>query len=338
MAVNKNAILRYQVLDRCFRNPGRKYTIDDLLENCNNALCELNPESGGVRKRQLYNDISFMESEQGWSIPLLRIKSEDQKHPKVYLKYEDQSFSINNQPLNQSEAYQLNSALQVLSRFTGSPQFEWINEITSILEDKFGLRSKQNEVISFDSNIDLVGLSYIKPIFTAITNQTVLSISYRDFKSAEPYFITFHPYYLRQYNNRWFAFGLNSEKKHAIWNIALDRIQSIQELNADYIESDNDWDEYFYDIIGVTKPEGKPVEKIILRFNSEQAPYILTKPLHPTQKKKDLVNGVEVSIEVIQNYELERLILSFGERVKVIAPADLRERITIYLRDALEQY
>jgi len=32
MATNKNAIIRYQALDKCFRNPGRKYFMDDLMD------------------------------------------------------------------------------------------------------------------------------------------------------------------------------------------------------------------------------------------------------------------------------------------------------------------
>jgi hypothetical protein len=43
MAINKNALIRYQVLDRCFRNPGRMYFWQDLLEECNQALADINP-------------------------------------------------------------------------------------------------------------------------------------------------------------------------------------------------------------------------------------------------------------------------------------------------------
>ena len=74
MAVNKNAMLRYQVLDKCFRNTGKRYYINDLIEACNKALLEYSPDSDGIKKRQLYEDIRFMESSQGWSIPLDRVK------------------------------------------------------------------------------------------------------------------------------------------------------------------------------------------------------------------------------------------------------------------------
>jgi predicted DNA-binding transcriptional regulator YafY len=77
---------------------------------------------------------------------------------------------------------------------------------------------------------------------------------------------------------------------------------------------------------------------VILRFNKEQAPYIKTKPIHPTQKIKKIESGIEVKINVIINFELERLILSFGESVKVVFPGSFRKRIEGKLRLALQQY
>lgn len=38
MPTNKNAQLRYQILDRCFSNRHRKYTIEDLVDAVNDAL------------------------------------------------------------------------------------------------------------------------------------------------------------------------------------------------------------------------------------------------------------------------------------------------------------
>tara|TARA_R100000306_G_C4367461_1_gene138344 strand:- start:8 stop:232 length:225 start_codon:yes stop_codon:yes gene_type:complete len=70
MSVNKNALIRYQILDRCFRNPGRMYFWEDLLKECNNALVEFDPNNQGIQRRQLFDDIRFMESDQGVSTNL----------------------------------------------------------------------------------------------------------------------------------------------------------------------------------------------------------------------------------------------------------------------------
>lgn len=334
MGVTKNAIIRYQVLDKCFRNSGRMYFWEDLLEECNKALLELNPNTGGIQRRQLLEDIKFMESEQGWSIPLERIRY----NRKVYYRYEDLSFSINNQPLNDSEIEKIKSALQIFSRFSGTPQFEWVNEMIPMLESKFGLIERRNEVISFESNIDLKGLHFLTPLFNAIFNERVLLVEYKDFKSSEPFEITFHPYYIKQYNNRWFVFGLNSDNQVPNWNLALDRIESLSETTLKYKPSETDWEEYFYDLVGVTRPEGKEIQEVVLKFSPEVAPYILTKPIHPSQKHKNDPTGLEIRISVIPNFELERLVLSFGEQVKVISPQDFKERISQRLNTASRLY
>ena len=333
MSVNKNALLRYQVLDRCFRNTGRMYFWDDLLNECNDALMDFDPDCGGIGRRQLFDDVRFMESEQGWSIALERIRYDR----KVYYRYEDPSFSINNQPLNESEAEQIKAALQIFSRFSGTPQFAWVNEMIPMLETKFGLIERKNEVISFESNIDLKGLEYLTPLFNAIINERVLKIMYQDFRSQNPYELILYPYYLKQYNNRWFILGFN-ENHNQIYTLALDRIVSLEETNEDYKPTDTDWDDYFYDMIGVTRQSGVEVCEVILKFSPEIAPYVITKPIHPSQINKIDSSGLEIKIKVIPNHELENVILSYGEKVMVVTPQELKERIAERLWNASQQY
>lgn len=327
-------MLRYQVLDRCFGNPGRNYFIDDLLHEVNKALEEYNGKESEIKRRQLFDDIKFMESDQGWAIPLNRHKD----GRKVYYRYDDLDFSISQQPLNESELSQISSAISVLSRFAGAPQFEWVQELLPVLKDRFDVKTSTKEVIALESNIDLKGIEHLTTLYEAIVNEQVLTIEYQDFKSEEIYSYSFHPYYLKQYNNRWFVLGLNEDQSIPTWTVALDRIQSISYLTDKYTSTDTDWNEYFFDIIGVTRPINKDVETIILEVSKEQAPYIKTKPLQPTQKTSWVRNKLFVEIKVIPNYELETLILGFGEKVKVVSPDHLKERISNRVLELFENY
>lgn len=322
MATNRHAMIRYQALDRCFRNHGRTYTINDLLENCNDALMEFDPNSVGIKKRQLYDDIRYMESSQGWSIPLVRVKD----GRKACYRYEDASFSINDSPLNDSEINQLQSVIDIISRFSGLPQFEWVEEIIPKLETKFGLSAKGANCISFDSNIDLVGLNHLGPLFNAIVSKRVLSLTYQPYNGDVMNF-NFHPYFLKQYNNRWFVFGLHEEFKISEWNLALDRIVKFEETALKYIETEIDWEDYFYDIIGVSRPYDAELVEVKLLFSSETAPYVVSKPIHASQKHKVTEEGLEVRIKVIPNYELEQVILSYGGNVKVLSPDEVKRKI-----------
>jgi len=334
MPINKNAVLRYNVLDKCFSNFGRKFYFDDLLEKVNEALHEFDPSSTGIKTRQLRDDIRFMKSEAGYSAPIEAVN----EGKKSYYRYEDKNFSINNSPLNPTEAEQLKNAIAVLQRFEGAPQFKWVNEMGPMLSSQFGLNKAERKIMAYDSNIDYSGYNLIQPIFNAIVNKRVLEIEYEPF-GKDPFKMRFHPYYLKQYNNRWFVFGLNEKFNIPKWNLALDRIKAIQEMDAKYIDSEIDWDDHFYDIIGVTTPVNAEVEEIELIFSKEQSNYIFTKPLHPSQKASFLDSGeLLVKLDLIPNCELEMTLLSFGEKVKVIKPESLKATISKRLEDASTQY
>jgi predicted DNA-binding transcriptional regulator YafY len=329
MPINKNAIIRFNVLDKCFSNSGRKYFFDDLLTEVNEALYEEDPKSTGIQIRQLREDIRFMKSDAGYSAPIEAYRV----GKKAYYRYDDPDFSINKSPLNKTELEQLKSALTILQRFEGSPEFEWVNEIGPMLRDQFGLKESAEKIISYDSNIDYSGYEHIAPLFNAISNKQVLWLKFQSFKGEE-YEYEFHPYHLKQYNNRWFVFGRNCPMDNNQWNVPLDRIASFKEIDGKYVANLTDWEDYFYDIIGVTKPfEGK-VETIELEFSKDQAPYVKTKPIHPTQRVKDLEEGrLLVRIKVIPNYELEKTILSFGDQVTVVSPESLR----VIIKDRLDK-
>ena len=334
MTVIKNAFLRYQTLDRCFKNNGRKYLIDNLLEQVNTALFEDNPSNSGIQIRQLRDDIKYMKSERGFNAPIDSKVFDGKKH--AYF-YSDPNFSINNMPINETEIHQFKNALTLLSRFEGSPGFEWISEVSVILQDSFGLKTNNEKVISFERNLDYTGENYISQLFNAIVNNRVLSIEYSPF-GQERSAIQFHPYFLKQYNNRWFVFGLNEENNIATWNLALDRIKSVEEINKSYRQNETDWDFHFSSIYGVSKPFDQNEEEIHLLFSKRQAPYIITKPIHETQKHYEVEEGLLVKIKVIPNFELEQLILSFGEGVKVLEPDSLKKRILNRVQKVLDQY
>lgn len=336
MATNKNALIRYKVLDNCFRNPGRRFFIDDLITECETILLEIDPESNGISRRQIFEDIAFMESKEGWMVELNKLR--DGK--KVYYRYADMSFSINNMPLNEVEINQLKGAIDILSQFKGMPQFEWVNELVPKLQQGISYDEGSATIMDFDNNQYLRGIEHLGPLHNAIFYKKVLTISYQPFENDTPFDIVIHPYFLKQYNNRWFLFGYNPEKEKYDWNLAIDRIILIKEIKEKYQKNNKiDWQEYFEDIIGVTKPTDAEPEKVVLHFKGRTGKYMITKPLHGSQKSKPLDNNtLEVTLDIIINYELERLILSYAESVVVIQPLSLAETIKSRLEEALKQY
>lgn len=175
-------------------------------------------------------------------------------------------------------------------------------------------------------------------LFNAILYKKVLLIEYQSFKSNSIDSFEIHPYYLKQFNSRWFLIGNRFEFEN-LTNLALDRIISFTETNKKYQDSMIDFNDYFDDVIGVSIPPESSIIKIILNASNELTPYILTKPLHGSQKRiSDSDQGFTFSIEVIPNHELEKLILSFGEGLKVIEPISFRGRIKDRLVSSLANY
>lgn len=306
MPTNKNAAIRYQTLDKCFRDRRHRYYMEDLIDKCEEAIYYYNGV-GGVSRRQIFEDIKFMESETGWSVPLER----KQDGRRVYYRYSDPDFTINAQPLTEDEARQLRSVIITLRRFRGLPSNAWVDEVISNLEWRFGLRGKQENMIGFEQNPYLRGLNLLPDIIDAATSHQAVRITYRNYKNCdEEYTVVVHPWYIKQYNNRWFLMAYDAEADR-ISNYALDRIQNFNvEEDVAYIPNKEvDFEHYFDDVFGVTIPPSD-VEKIrvLLQFSKKQYPYIVSKPLHHSQEIVDADNRI-LAVEVRPTYEFTQLIL-----------------------------
>lgn len=334
MPITKNAWIRYKTLDYCFSNRSRNFYFEDLMEECDKALSEINPKHNGISIRQIRKDISFMKSPEGWNIELNEIKV----GKKYIYKYSDPKFTITNQPINRLEAEQIRHALTVLQRFNGFPQLEWVQEFIPRLEESFGLPKNISQIIGFDDNPDLKNRHLIGELFQNIIDEKVLTINYKPFSKDENVICIIHPYYLKQFNNRWFLFGWNEEYLQ-ISNLPLDRIQRIEVNNTKYKKSSIDFNEYFDDIFGVTKDSNSAITEIKLEFNAGFADYIITKPISPFQKNRKKEDGkLEVLLQLIPNKELTSLLLGFGSNVKVLYPESLSNSIKEEYKKSLKLY
>ena len=332
MASNKHAQIRYKVLDDCFSNFRRKFYFDDLMEKCNEALRELYGEDhSGIKTRTLRSDISYMRDRAGQEGVELEAKDDGNG---FYYRYSEPDFSIFKRGLGEDDLAQLKETILMLQRFKGMPNFDWMSELVVKLEDKLDLRGVSKSVVGYDENQDYTGLDWFQDIFDAIINKTVLRILYKTFADVD-YDWIIHPYYVKEYNNRWFLFGL-TEEHGTIYTVALDRIENIEQVKKEFVPSDIDFETYWKDVIGVSVDSQKKIP-IRLQFSEHRFPYVMTKALHPSQIVVDVDNRT-VEINVIPNNELEALILSFGKDVEVISPIEYRRQIKEVIRESYEKY
>ena len=192
------------------------------------------------------------------------------------------------------------------------------------------------------TNIDLL------PEFNkAITDKKVLKFSYQRF-GQEPFELTFHPQYLKEYNGRWFVFGDADREPYKAYNVPLDRIVGeISEVDdVEYIPAEKGfYQDFFKNIIGVTHEKGAKVEQVVIRTKTKyQHGLLLTKPLHHSQKEtlpfgehEDGSFG-EVTLTIEPNRELRGKILAYGQYLEVLQPQSLREQIEDILKQLIHQY
>jgi len=335
MPVNRNALVRYRTIDNCLQNRYKKWTLNELIDACSDALYEFEGIDKGVSRRSVQADIEMMRSNKlGYEAPIIVI---DRK----YYTYADKNYSITKSPINQQDLQVLSEVSSLLKQFKGFNHFTDLSEMVSKLEDKiYSQKTHSPPVIDFEKNDNLKGLEYIEGIRKAIVANKTLCLTYQSFKAREASTFCFSAYLLKEYRNRWFVLGVSHNKGGHLLNLALDRIQSVEAHDEQYQENRTiDLGTYYNDVIGVTKSLGQRDCEVLFWIDNANAPYIITKPIHHTQKLLGEENGGKVfSIKVILNFELERELLGFGSKIKVLKPRILVKQIKAQLNKSLERY
>lgn len=335
MAQNKNALIRYKTIDKCLQNKFRKWTLNDLIEACSDALYEYEGRDVNVSRRSIQLDIQLMRSDKlGYNAPI-------EVYERKYYRYAEENYSITNIPLTINDMQVLSETVEMLKQFKDFSLFSELGGIIQRLEDKVHTeKTKQSSIIHLDKNEKLKGLEHLDVLYQAILKEICLSITYQSFKARTASDIPFHAFILKQFNNRWFVIG-RIEGQENILTLALDRIIRIDyRLDIDYKQENFNGDSYYENTIGVTVLSDHQIKNVVLKINKYNAPYVTTKPFHHSQKTiEKLPNGsIIIELKVHLNYEFERLILGFGDAIEVIKPRQLKSRIKKKLMNAIKIY
>lgn len=320
MAVDRHVRERYRIIDGCFRNSGKQYDIDDLLEEVNRQLAKIDCQP--ISKRTLQKDIADVQLEYDFELD----DTIWDGRKRIY-RYSDTSFSIFS--IRNEEREALERTINMLRSFPEPRPLQY-DYVAACLEQLSTMKTLSDGVsnIVFQDNLDYVGRERFLPILKAIENHQPLKILYRSFKGKKEV-KSVYPYQLRQYNERWFLVA--SDKGYKSLSLyALDRIQSVEQLHIPFVEYEGGLDAHFENVIGVSANDKAEVEEVKLRISATRFPYIETKPLHWSQteiKKESTSEYRVITLRVQINNELIASLLSLGEDVKVVEPKRLAFRI-----------
>jgi len=331
MAINKNALIRYKTIDKCLQNTFRKWTLTDLIEAVSDALYEYEGKDVDVSKRTVQLDLQMMRSDKlGYNAPIV-------VYDRKFYKYDVDGYSIINIPVTDKDVKIMNEAIQVLRQFKDFSLFKEMDGVLQRLEDSvYSSQENKRAIIHLDKNEQLKGLEFIDPIYEAIQNKRVLEVQYQSFKARQASTMIVHPQLLKEFNNRWFLLASHNKK---MLTLALDRILKIKLLETEsYKDLNIIGDDYYKDVVGVTVSNTRP-QRIEFWVDKKNAPYVITKPFHSSQRLiRHTEDGVIFNILIQVNFELERLILGFGESIEVLKPKKLRKRMMTKLKKSLEHY
>ncbi|MBZ9631252.1 WYL domain-containing protein [Salegentibacter sp. LM13S] len=342
--------LRIKAIDKCLRDKTKNYFIEDLIVAANIEVQKHYPGHKIFQLRTIRKDIRNLREQEKLSNNIVselkddnNSRDEDFLHPNDFYEkkekarrkeayyYRDISINLTSDNLNDVELTQIKDALSVMTRIKGRPEYRRLNEIILKLKSDLLNDEELPAIMGYDENEQLVGLEHLNTIIDGIKEKEALEILYQPYTEEKPEIIIVYPYYLKQYNKRWFLFASRKDRPDVNYMpiFPIDRIKKAIPCHPDkefYKESSVNIEEYLKHVIGVSRPSfDSTPESVFLKFHPSRYNYIKTKPLHFTQTFTDATCTVQ--IRVILNWELRQLILSFGADVKVIKPDDLHRRM-----------
>lgn len=334
MPLNKDQLLRYQILDRCFSDGSKLYKMSDLVEAVNSEMMDTYCKE--VSKRSVQNDVQLLQYEP------YNVEFDADLLKQHYYRYADTSFCLPlGKSLSESEMSAVRKTVELLRPIvddieTSSPLQQWMFLCLQRLAAG-GTIDLETPGITFENNDSLAGMGNFRLLAECVINHQPIKIGYRQFGITETKTISVHPYLLKQYNGRWFLLGAN-EGFNNIGTYPLDRIRTVRLWKAKFRQPEIDMADYFNNTMGVTV-KNEPAEHIVLKISAKRYPYVETKPFSDRQK---IVTHDEesytISFPMRINNELVAELLSFGDDLEVIEPKQLRDIIAEKISRLSQKY
>ncbi len=332
MPSNKNALLRYKILDKLFRlaankNNFRGFTLKELKGEIRESL------SYDISEESIKKDIQFLRNE--GKLPITKRTG--------FYKYEDSSCSFFYPPLNERHLRALEFAGSMLKRYKNAEIFKDVCEAIDIINKSYHRDSENNtQNVDFEQRIIDRGIKHVLTINDAIRDLKQIRFTYFKLYSKEGTIRTLNPLLLKESSEMWYVIGREPGKK--IDRVfALDRIQELEILEQDSTYGTPLPVDYFNNVFGISIPEKQALpEEIILSFKSSDAEIVKTKPIHPTQQVI-YDDGSEIRVKIMVYYEkeisieLKRELLKWGDSVEIIHPERLRKDLVKAWKAAIKK-
>ena len=205
-----------------------------------------------------------------------------------------------------------------------------------LLSATFKDKNNALSFVEFENKAAIETIPNFKMILEAIQQQLPVTFNHYSFYHLKEDVYTLKPYFLKQYQNRWYVIG---ETEKGFRNFGIDRIENITIGTKKFKPKTEEAKDKFSHVIGLNYVDHK-MEKIELSFHISQKPYIVSLPLHHSQKEinTEIEGSFDIELRIHPNFEFRQQILKYGSLVKIREPKWLAEEIKEELRKGFENY
>ncbi|PSR04415.1 MAG: hypothetical protein BRD50_03695 [Bacteroidetes bacterium SW_11_45_7] len=334
MPINKEAWIRYRIIDACLRNKQHPYpSARDLVDACEEKLGKQFSIS------TIEKDLQAMRNDDalGYFAPI-----EYYRRYKGFA-YSDPNYTIAAIPLGEQDIEAIEFATATLSQFKGVGLFDQFDHSINKIFDAVNIHrvfgdEGVDKVIQMEQPPYFKGRELLGDLLRAIKERKTVEFDYQRFQLDQPKHRLVHPYLLKEYRNRWYLIGMLNKNQH-IMIFGLDRMSNLQLSDHPYAISPYfEPEHYFQYSYGITTFSGAP-EDVVLSFTPHQGHYIKTQPLHHSQQiLRDNEEECRIKLQVGISPELVMDLLSYGKHLTVLQPESLREQMMDNMEQALKKY
>lgn len=329
MPLNKDKILRYKVLDECFRDTANYYNMNRLHQAVNREVMRVYDKTVSIRTIQ--EDVKVLQ------FSPYNVVFDDDLREQRYYRYADPNFKLNIvQSLSKSEQSAIRDTIKLLRPKVGD--FEKATPLHYYMYLCLQNIAIGNTLtfdfpsVEFENNGELAGMNNFEELARCVMNKQPIIITYCPFWTEEKLVFKVHPYLLKQYNGRWYLISHPEGVDYQIATHPIDRIRDVKLWKKAFIPPSMDMREYFNYTTGVTIDDS-PVERIVLKISNSRYKYVETKPFGEDQKEvrhDEKYNVIDEEYHIIKfkmriNKEFVSLLLSFGDDLEVLEPQSLRD-------------
>lgn len=213
---------------------------------------------------------------------------------------------------------------------------QWLFEsfsVNNLLNESEGLRDR----ILFE-NIPS-SQRWLSVILNAMKEERAIEMTYQSFTRTEPHTFIAHPYCLKLFRQRWYVLA-RSEEYDLPRVYSLDRVAGIVQTDKKLkMPKSFNAKAFFADYFGIIVGDNVKPSLLEIRATAEQAKYLESLPLHPSQKAIEVTPEYTVfQYWLVPTFDLKQEILSRGSTLQVLEPVWFRKIMIDELHKTLQNY